>query len=108
MVCRNKMDNTPKLTQEQEQAFQEELERGAAFEEMMTTKGWSFILSYYQNQIKSFMNTVMSDERPIQEFENKRQELLGLKKLFSQIDSSVRILNDKRKQDEEQLKKQNG
>ncbi len=87
------------LTPEQEEALREQLERGVAFEEMLTTKGWAYIQSYYQNQIKLFVNALMNEAKPIIEFENKRQELLGLKRLLGQVDSAVKTLQAKREED---------
>lgn len=80
------MDN--KLSEEQELALKETLEMGVAFEEMATTKGWKYIVAYYQNQIASFMNDVMSGQ-PLEDLNEKRAELMGIKKLLSQVDNAI-------------------
>lgn len=100
------------LTQEQQEALLEELKRGAAFEEMLTSNGWAYIHSYYQNQIKAFINDMMNQaDQPIIKFEDRRHELLGLKKLLSQIDSAVRTFKSHQEQQlqkQEEKEKQNG
>lgn len=94
------MDNNEQtLTKEQQEALRETLERGVAFEEMVTTKGWQYIVAYYQNQIALFMNDIMGSGKPIEEFEEKRHELMGLKKLLGQIDSAMQTLNTSREQE---------
>lgn len=94
------MDNNEvALTKEQQEALRETLERGVAFEEMATTKGWQYVTAYYQNQIALFMNEIMSSDKSIEEFEEKRHELMGLKKLLGQIDSALQTLNTTREQE---------
>lgn len=94
------MDNNEQtLTKEQQEALRETLERGVAFEEMITTKGWQYIQAYYQNQIALFMNEIMGSDKPIEEFEEKRHELMGLKHLLGQIDSALQTLNTSREQE---------
>ncbi len=99
------MDNNEvKLTKEQEEALKETLERGVAFEELMTTKGWAYIQAYYQNQIALFMNELMNSNKAITEFEEKRHELMGLKKLLGQIDSAIQALVAKREEEAKNVK----
>ncbi len=94
------MDNNEQtLTKEQQEALRETLERGVAFEEMVTTKGWQYVTAYYQNQIALFMNEIMGSDKPIEEFEEKRHELMGLKKILGQIDSAMQTLNTSREQE---------
>ena len=83
-------NNEVKLTKEQEDALRETLERGVAFEEMITSRGWQYLMAYYQNQIASFMNDMMKSDIPLAELEERRRELMGIKKLMAQVDSAVR------------------
>lgn len=93
------MDNQDnKLSKEQELALNEELQRGVAFEEMVTTKGWQFIVAYYQNHIASFMNDMMNPANSLESLEEKRRELMGLKKLLGQVDQSISTLNRSREE----------
>jgi hypothetical protein len=93
------MDSNETLTQAQKEALKETLERAGAFEEMATTKGWQYVVAYYQNQIALFMNEIMGSDKPIEEFEEKRHELMGLKKLLGQIDSAIQTLNATREKE---------
>lgn len=92
-------NNEATLTQAQQEALKETLERGGAFEEMATTKGWQYVVAYYQNQIALFITEIMGSDKPIEEFEEKRHELMGLKKLLGQIDSAIQTLNTNREQE---------
>jgi len=83
-------NNEVKLTKEQEDALRETLERGVAFEEMITSRGWQYLMAYYQNQIASFMNDMMKSDIPLAELEERRRELMGIKKLMAQVDSAIR------------------
>lgn len=91
--------NEATLTQAQQEALKETLERAGAFEEMATTKGWQYVMAYYQNQIALFMNEIMGSDKPIGTFEEKRHELMGLKKLLGQIDSAIQTLNAAREKE---------
>lgn len=95
----NQYNQDNKLTQEQEEALKETLQRGVAFEEMLTTKGWQYIQAYYQNQIAVFISDIINSDKPIIEFEEKRHELMGLKKLLGQVDSAIQTLNVSREKE---------
>jgi hypothetical protein len=75
-----------------QQAFDELLKRATAFEEMARTEGWEYVKAYYQNLIKAFINDLLTKDEPVASYENHRQELKGLAKLFGLIDSDLQQL----------------
>jgi hypothetical protein len=85
---------------DQQKEYQEILERGEAFEELIRTRGWGFVKAWYQNKIQQFAtNLLLSDKRPIQEFEDERRELIGLRKIMGMIDNDIQVLHDKIEKD---------
>lgn len=96
------MDDS-KLTKEQRQALEEALARAGAFEETVRTKGWEYIKSFYANNLQMFASDlILSEDKPIQEFEAKRRELIGVRKLMTLIDSDLQTLEIYRKKQNEQ------
>lgn len=98
------MDNeeTAKKIAEQQKAYLEAaVEEGSVLEDMVKHKGWKMILNNYQNQLKAFINDMMLSNKPITEFELKRQELKGLQKLIVNIDNSIKVALDERKKQQE-------
>lgn len=86
------------LNEEQLKAKHEEMVRGIAFEGLMHHEGFAFVKAYYENKLKAFVNDMFNQEKkPISEFENERHELMGLKKLFGEIDWAVNQLENDRK-----------
>lgn len=74
----------------QQQDLEETLLRGGAFEEMVRTEGWNYILAYYQNQLRVFTNEMMNHpEKPISEFEGDRQKIIGLKGMIAQVTNTL-------------------
>jgi hypothetical protein len=81
---------------QQKQAYQEALERGEAFEELIRTRGWGYIKAWYQNKIQRLASSLLLDEKePMETFENDRRELIGLRKIIGMIDSDIQTLHDK-------------
>lgn len=76
---------------------QEQLERAGAFEELIRTKGWDFILARYKNELAGFVNELITSEEPIGAFEAKRQRLKGLKVIIGEVDNDLRVLAEYRK-----------
>lgn len=86
--------NNHQLSSDQEEAKQNQLERGQAFLELMHSKGFELMKAYYQTRLQRFTSDLLlSDEKTIGSFENQRQELIGLRKLFAHIQSDVDALN---------------
>lgn len=80
-----------------QEALDEAFQRAGAFEEMVNTNGFKYIKANYVNQIQLFINDMLSQEdKPITDFEGKRRELMGLRKVFGQIDSDLTFLADER------------
>jgi hypothetical protein len=84
-------------SEEQKQEYQASLERAWAFEELIRTKGWGFVKSFYQVKIQSFANSLLMSDKPIEEFANERHELIGIRKLLGWIDNDLKTLEDDRK-----------
>jgi hypothetical protein len=85
---------------DQEKAYQEILERGEAFEELIRTRGWGFIKAWYQNKIQHFATSLLlQDKEAIATFENERRELIGLRKIMGMIDNDIQVLHDKIEKD---------
>lgn len=87
---------------QQQSYLKEVLERGVAFEEMTNSKGWKFVMAYIENQVKSLANEILiSDDKPIAEFESKRRSVMGLRKLLAHIESDLNTLKQERKKNEQ-------
>lgn len=84
------------LSEEQQRELNELMEAGVAFEELIRTKGFEMLKSYYEVMLKSFVNELMNSDKPIGEFEHKRQQLMGVKALFSKITSTLEVLENER------------
>ena len=98
------MDNeesAKKIAEQQKAYLEEAVEQGSILEDMIKHKGWKMILSNYQNQLKSFINDLMLSDKPIADFELKRQELKGIQKMIVNIDNSIKIAIDERKKQSE-------
>ena len=90
------MDNQ-QLSEQQEQYKRGEIERAMAFEEIQNTKGFESMRAYYENLLREFVNEMMNQEsRPLSDFESQRQRLIGIKKLFQNINSSMEVLKNER------------
>jgi len=90
------MDNQPDQSQAQQEALEETLSRGQAFEETVRTKGWEYIRKYYQSRIQQFATSLLIEgEKPIAEFEDERRELIGLRKLLGMVENDMQVLHDK-------------
>lgn len=80
-----------------QQAKNQTLEQGVAFEDLIRTKGWEFVKSYYQLKVQSFATQILVSEKPISEFEAERHQLVGLRNLLGYIDTSIKLLENERK-----------
>lgn len=93
------------LSPEQREALNEEMERAIAFEEMVMTKGWKYITAYFQNKVQTIASQLLvNPDEPIANLERDRQQLVGIKELLGQIDSSLEFLSMEREKQREQEK----
>lgn len=68
------------------------MDRGQAFEELIRTKGWGYVKAWYQAKIQKFATSILiGDNKPIQEFEDERRELMGLRKLLGMIENDMDV-----------------
>lgn len=75
------------LTKEQKQSREETLVRASAFALLAHNEGFKYIKAYYENKLQSFVTSMFTQEnKAIGEFEAERREIMGLKKMFGEID----------------------
>jgi len=77
----------------QEQALQDSLVRGSAFEGLIRTEGWKFVQAYYQAKVQAFASQLLVSDKDILEFEAQRRELKGLRNLLSFIENDLKVLH---------------
>jgi len=94
------------LSKEQQEALEEALSRGQAFEELIRTKGWEYVKHWYQQKIQRFgTSLLLEDGKVITDFEDERRELIGLRKLFGVIDNDIKVLRDTNEKNTKSAKK---
>ncbi len=96
---------TPELSESQQQSLNEACGRGVAFEEMIRTKGWEWVLAFYQAQIQSLANDLILSNDDISTFEGRRNEIKGLRKLIENINSDIQTLTNERSKERTKQKK---
>ena len=90
----------PELTNEQKIELDETLKRAGRIEVLIHGEGWEDIKAYYTNKVQALASGLLLDEKsPIVAFEPERQRLIGLRQLFTMIDSDMEILTEFRKQE---------
>lgn len=89
------------MNKQQQQDFDERMQRAGAFEQMVHTKGWEYITSYYQNKLQVFASRLLNEDKPITEYEAERNELKGIKKIVGEVSSTLEFLNIERKKKDE-------
>lgn len=87
----------PQTNNQIEQARRETLEQAVAFEELVRTKGWDFVKAYYQTKVQGLATMILTSDKPMEEFESERQQVIGLRNLIGFIDDALNFLNDERK-----------
>lgn len=87
----------PQTNNQIEQARSETLEQAVAFEELVRTKGWDFVKANYQTKVQGLATMILTSDKPMEEFESERQQVIGLRNLIGFIDDALNFLNDERK-----------
>lgn len=95
------MDNSNQQ-QQQDQALQDTLSRAGAFEEMVRTKGWEWLMANYQTRVQVFTTNVLTSDQPIAQFEEERQQIIGIKNLIGDVQSDLDALARYRKEQDGQ------
>lgn len=91
------MDN--KQQQElRDQSQKDFLERAGAYEELVRTKGWEWLMANFQTRVQVFTTNVLTSDRPIEEFEHDRQQIVGIKKLIADVQGDLDALVRYRKE----------
>lgn len=86
-----------KLTKQQLDYKEQQMIIGSEYESLVKSKGWEYTKAWYQTQLSDFINRIMSeDSRPISDFENARQQLIGFKRYLSHVEGAIKILEDER------------
>lgn len=80
------MDKTEEL--------QEYLTVSSLLRETVSTRGWEFVKSYYEQKVKALATGIIVSDSPIQDFEAERNEIKGIRKLMSEIDERLRKLRE--------------
>lgn len=92
------MDN--QLTDEQKKSLDDQLKRATAFEEMVHTKGWEYILVNFKILVAGFTTELLTQsDMDAAVFDKKRQQIVGVRNLLAQIDSDLAFLEEFRKKD---------
>lgn len=90
-VC--KMEQ-PQLTDEQKEYINEQMLQGEAFNGMIRDRGWEYVKKYYETLVQAFATEVLTSDKDIKEFESKRREIMGIKKLMGFINSCIQTYSD--------------
>ena len=89
------MDNRADLSPEQLAAFNEQLERGAAFDEFSRAKGYELLKAYITFQVQAFANKALSPGfTSLEDYREAKGEVNGLRKLLAHIDGDIKALQD--------------
>lgn len=75
-----------------QEALDESLKRASAFEAMMGTDGWKLVEAFYQNEIKAFTNSALSEGKNLENLDDERNQLIGIRKLFGYIQGDLDVL----------------
>ena len=97
------MDNLTdkEIEVKQKEYLEQAVEEGSIFEDMVKHKGWEMILANYQNELRLFINELMLNDKPIEVYEFRRRELMGLQKLITKIDNAIKISRDEHAKQQE-------
>lgn len=93
------MDNQlseQEIQDRQNEYLKQAMEEGSIFEDFAKHKGWAMVLNNYQNDLRLFINELMLSDKPITEFENKRNELKGIRKLVGRVDNAIKVVLEER------------
>lgn len=91
----------PKLTKEQQEYLDEQLARGGAFEQMMTTDGWKYIKAYIENKIRTFSNkAIIEGFKTMEEYKEEKGEVNGLRELLQHMDGAIQTAYAEKKKNE--------
>jgi hypothetical protein len=88
------------IAEKQKEYLEDAIEEGSVFEDMVKHNGWKMILNNYQNELRLFINDLMLNDKPIGDYEFKRRELMGMQKLITRIDNSIKVAIDERSKSE--------
>ena len=77
------------MSEEIEQAEKEVLARGYALQSLVNSEGWKVILGWYEERLQGFMTEVLVSDKPITEFENRKNKLAGIRELLKEVDSAI-------------------
>jgi hypothetical protein len=79
-----------------EEAKNEELARGAEFDAMTRSTGWSFVKAYVENKIKLFATTALLGEgfKTLEQYQFERGKVAGLRELLGSVEGAIQALKD--------------
>jgi len=84
------------LSSEQKSYLDQSLEHGVAFEEMIRSKGWEFVLQYITSRVQGLTSEMLTSDAPIEQFESSRLKVAGMRELLTFVESQIKVLEDSR------------
>ena len=85
------------LTDAMREQLNETLGRAVEFDQIVRTPAWKRIESYYSNLVQQFTSEIITSSTPLVEFEGKRSEIQGIRKLLNSINNDLKELENERK-----------
>lgn len=84
------------LSSEQKSYLDQSLEHGIAFEQMVRSKGWEFVLQYITAKVQGLTSEMLTSDAPIETFEANRLKVAGMRELLTFVESQIKVLEDSR------------
>ena len=91
--------------QKQQDSHQQLLSQGSTLDILVRQKEWELIKKYFATRVQSFTNELLVTDKPIEEFENERQRIKGLREMFGWIENSIKAVEDDREKARQSTKK---
>lgn len=90
-------EDKQELSEEQKQSKREAQESAEILAGFITTPAFALQKDYLENKIKAFVNEIFTQEdEPLDKFEGQRKEIMGLRRMFGEIEFQVnQLINDK-------------
>jgi hypothetical protein len=96
------LDRNPQTEEQANQSLNETKTRAAAFEELVRTKGWDYILTYIQNRLTLFTNTALGEGfKSMEQYQEHRGEVNGLRNLLGEVEETLRVGRTPKKTNEQ-------
>lgn len=78
-----------------EEAKEEILEKAAAFEELIRTKGWGYIKAYAQDALNGFSaRAVKTGFTSMEDYQFERGRVAGIFSILSEVENAIQTIRD--------------